>query len=164
MPGFGGLNQREEHYVSIPDWPDSDVAGGPGPGVQSRNDGTAQELTEWVQYDIQLDDMVCALLEDENGYFCENELRMFRMVEKQSGRLRDEAARTLREYVLQVRELFQAEIDIRQNRIMKTLAIVTTIFLPLSLVAGWNGMNFVDMLKLRWRYGYPAVTRHTKRN
>ena len=33
MPGFGGLNQREEHYVSIPDWPDSDVAGGPGPGV-----------------------------------------------------------------------------------------------------------------------------------
>jgi len=121
-------------------------------------------LTEWIQYDIQLDDMVCALLEDENGYFCENELRMFRMVEKQSGRLRDEAARTLREYVLQVRELFQAEIDIRQNRIMKTLAIVTTIFLPLSLVAGWNGMNFVDMLKLRWRYGYPAVTRHTKRN
>ena len=102
--------------------------------------------------------------EDENGYFCENELRMFRMVEKQSGRLRDEAARTLREYVLQVRELFQAEIDIRQNRIMKTLAIVTTIFLPLSLVAGWNGMNFVDMLKLRWRYGYPAVTRYTKRN
>ena len=55
--------------------------------------------------------MVCALMEDENGYFCENELRMFRMVEKQSGRLRDEAARTLREYVLQVRELFQAEID-----------------------------------------------------
>ncbi len=76
----------------------------------------------------------------------------------------EEAARTLREYVLQVRELFQAEIDIRQNRIMKTLAIVTTIFLPLSLVAGWNGMNFVDMLRLRWRYGYPAVTRHTKRN
>lgn len=57
--------------------------------------------------------MVCALLEDENGYFCENELRMFRMVEKQSGRLRDEAARTLREYVLQVRELFQAEIDLQ---------------------------------------------------
>ena len=89
---------------------------------------------------------------------------LWAMVEKQSGRLRDEAARTLREYVLQVRELFQAEIDIRQNRIMKTLAIVTTIFLPLSLVAGWNGMNFVDMLKLRWRYGYPAVTRYTKRN
>lgn len=57
-------------------------------------------MTEWIQYDIQLDDMVCELLEDENGYFCENELRMFRMVEKQSGRLRDEAARTLREYVL----------------------------------------------------------------
>lgn len=115
-----------------------------------------KELTEWIRYDAQLDDMVCELLEDENGYFSENELRMFRMVEKRIGRLREEA-QTLREYALQVRELFQAEIDIRQNRIMKILTIVTTIFLPLSLVAGWYGMNFVDMPELRWRYGYPAV-------
>ena len=61
---------------------------------------------------------------------------MFRMTEQQVGRLQAEA-QALREYGIQVRELFQAEIDIRQNRIMKTLTIVTTIFLPLPLVAGW---------------------------
>ena len=56
-----------------------------------------------------------------------------------------------------MRELFQAEIDIRQNHIMKILTIVTTIFLPLSLVAGWYGMNFAYMPELSWKYGYPAV-------
>lgn len=61
---------------------------------------------------------------------------MFRMTEQQVGRLQAEA-QALREYGIQVRELFQAEIDIRQNRLMKILTIVTTIFLPLPLVAGW---------------------------
>ena len=54
-------------------------------------------------------------------------------------------------------ELFQAELDIRQNHIMKILTIVTTVFLPLSLVAGWYGMNFTGMPELSWDYGYPAV-------
>ena len=78
------------------------------------------------------------------------------MLEKRLGRLRNEA-QLLREYCLQVRELFQAEIDIRQNRIMKILTIVTTIFLPLSLLAGWYGMNFTGMPELTWKYGYPTV-------
>ena len=54
-------------------------------------------------------------------------------------------------------QIFQAEIDIRQNRIMKAFTIVTTIFLPLTLVAGWYGMNFAHMPELTWRYGYPAI-------
>lgn len=115
-----------------------------------------KEIAGWIRYYTQMDDMVCEFQENENEYFNENELRLFHMVEKRLGRLKEEA-QTLREYGLQVRELFQAEIDIRQNRIMKILTIVTTIFLPLSLVAGWYGMNFADMPELTWKYGYPAV-------
>ena len=81
---------------------------------------------------------------------------MFRMTEQQVGRLQAEA-QALREYGIQVRELFQAEIDIRQNRIMKILTIVTTICLPLSLVAGWYGMNFSGMPELNWEYGYLVI-------
>ena len=40
---------------------------------------------------------------------------------------------------------------------MKVLTIVTAIFLPLSLIAGWYGMNFMGMPLLEWRYGYPVV-------
>lgn len=34
---------------------------------------------------------------------------------------------------------------------------MTVVFLPLTLLAGWYGMNFVNMPELHWRYGYPAV-------
>ena len=40
---------------------------------------------------------------------------------------------------------------------MKTLTVVTAIFLPLTLIAGWYGMNFSYMPELHWRYGYPLV-------
>ena len=51
----------------------------------------------------------------------------------------------------------KAEIDIRQNRIMQILTIVTTIFLPLTLLVGWYGMNFAGMPELTWKYGYPVI-------
>ena len=110
----------------------------------------------WLRYYTQLDAVACELEGNEIGLFSSEEEQMFHMLEKRLTRLRDEA-QLLREYCLQVRELFQAELDIRQNRIMKILTIVTTVFLPLSLVAGWYGMNFVGMPELRWAYGYPAV-------
>lgn len=63
----------------------------------------------------------------------------------------------LRENVLQIRELYQSMQDARQNKIMIVITIVTTIFLPLTLITGWYGMNFVYMPELQWRYGYFAV-------
>ena len=71
-------------------------------------------------------------------------------------RLREES-QLLRESCTQLQSLFQAEIDTRQNRIMQILTIVTTIFLPLTLLVGWYGMNFVGMPELTWKYGYPVV-------
>lgn len=115
-----------------------------------------KQALSWLRYYNQLDGMACELESNEIGLFSPEEQQMFHMLEKRLARLRDEA-QLLREYCLQVRELFQAELDIRQNRIMKILTIVTTVFLPLSLVAGWYGMNFVGMPELSWAYGYPAV-------
>ena len=63
----------------------------------------------------------------------------------------------LRENVLQIRELYQSMQDAHQNKIMAVVTIVTTIFLPLTLITGWYGMNFVYMPELQWRYGYFVV-------
>ena len=58
---------------------------------------------------------------------------------------------------MQVREVYQAQVDIQQNRVMKVLAVVTTLFSPLALIVGWYGMNFTGMPELRWPMGYPMV-------
>ncbi len=43
----------------------------------------------------------------------------------------------------------------RMNEVMKTLTILTTIFMPMTFLAGLWGMNFHFMPELEWRYGYP---------
>jgi magnesium transporter len=45
----------------------------------------------------------------------------------------------------------------RQNETMRILAIVATIFMPLTLLAGIYGMNFRYMPELEWHWGYFAV-------
>ena len=45
----------------------------------------------------------------------------------------------------------------RLNAIMKTLTIISTIFLPLNFIAGVYGMNFQHMPELAWRFGYPTA-------
>ena len=64
---------------------------------------------------------------------------------------------SLREYLLHIREMYQTQVDVRQSRMMTVLAVISAIFLPLTLLAGWYGMNFSNMPELRWTYGYPAL-------
>ena len=64
---------------------------------------------------------------------------------------------SLKEYSIQLRELRQSRIDIRQNQIMQLLTIITTIFMPLTLITGWYGMNFRNMPELSHPYAYGCV-------
>ena len=57
----------------------------------------------------------------------------------------------------QLREAYQSQLSIQQNDLMKSFTVVTAVFLPLTLLVGWYGMNFVGMPELHWKYGYPAV-------
>jgi magnesium transporter len=54
-------------------------------------------------------------------------------------------------------EIYLSSISNRLNEVMKVLTIITTIFIPLSFIAGIYGMNFTDMPELHSRYGYPLT-------
>ncbi len=66
-----------------------------------------------------------------------------------------EAIDTYRDTCTGLREFHLATVSNRTNEVMKTLTIVSTIFIPLSFLAGLYGMNFQYMPELQWRLGYP---------
>ncbi len=70
---------------------------------------------------------------------------------------------TYREIASGLLDVYLSSISNRMNEIMKVLTVISTIFIPLSFIAGVWGMNFdpgaspLNMPELRWRWGYPAA-------
>src|SRR5690606_6391328 len=65
-----------------------------------------------------------------------------------------------RELSISLAELYDSRLNHRMNEIIKLLTMISTVFIPLSFIAGVYGMNFQpdvsgwNMPELRWRYGY----------
>ncbi len=68
-----------------------------------------------------------------------------------------DAVDALRESITSLIELYMSNISNRMNEVMKTLTIISTIFIPLSFIVGLYGMNFKYMPELNFHWGYPAV-------
>lgn len=66
-------------------------------------------------------------------------------------------AQTLSEDLLHLWELLDARMNQRMNNTMNVLAIVSIIFQPMGVIAGWYGMNFITMPEFNWQYGYIYV-------
>jgi magnesium transporter len=64
---------------------------------------------------------------------------------------------TGRDILASLHDTYLSSLSNRMNEVMKTLTIISTIFIPLTFIAGVYGMNFKVMPELDWRYGYPAV-------
>lgn len=68
-----------------------------------------------------------------------------------------------REMASSLVEIYMSSVSNRTNEIMKVLAVIATIFIPLSFIAGLYGMNFnpeaspLNMPELNWYWGYPAA-------
>lgn len=74
-----------------------------------------------------------------------------------------ELVENYREMCNSLMELYMMSTSNRLNEVMKVLAIITTIFMPLSFIAAVYGMNFNpeaspwNMPELNWAFGYPTV-------
>ncbi len=62
-----------------------------------------------------------------------------------------------RELLGSVMDLYNSSLTQRMNNVMKTLTVITTVFIPLTFIVGIYGMNFKHMPELEWHYGYPVT-------
>lgn len=112
-----------------------------------------KELAKISSYYGQLLNVSQTLTENYNGLLKDEECVLFHLFSGRMARL-TEHGKELREYALQIREMYQVHIDMKQNHVLSFLTMVTVIFMPLTLIAGWYGMNFKNMPELNWHYGY----------
>jgi magnesium transporter len=96
------------------------------------------------------------LEENSTDIFSDDSLHFFHIFADRASRLSNNT-RMLQEYSVHVREAYHAQLEYDLNRIMKIFTVVTTIFLPLTLIVGWYGMNFTTMPEITWQYGYLYV-------
>jgi magnesium transporter len=68
-----------------------------------------------------------------------------------------EQFKDFRELTNNLMELHHLNLSNRTNSVMQLLTIVSTIFIPLTFIAGVYGMNFDYMPELHWKNGYFAI-------
>ena len=106
------------------------------------------------EYYTGLSDLAEELEENENGVCDEENLTYFGIITGRADRLLDRTERLV-EYLTQVQNANNELIAEQQNRNMNYLSVISSIFLPLTLITGWFGMNFNNMPELE--NGYPFV-------
>lgn len=114
-----------------------------------------RELLRLKRYYEQMESVFDGASSDDNALLGGDIVRRFVILSNRTDRYLKNVS-SLREYVAQMREAYQSQLSIQQNELMKIFTVVTAIFMPLTLLVGWYGMNF-SMPELGWKYGYPAV-------
>ncbi len=144
-----------ENYEKRLDAIDKDIDSGKEVDLDTLNEirGDLRDLR--IHYN-QLIDLAQEFEENENNFFQMDHLRFFRLFSNRVTRLYDIVS-SLLDYTNQIRDTYQSKLDVKQNHIMTVLTVVTTVFMPLTLIVGWYGMNFKYMPELDSVWGYPAV-------
>lgn len=68
-----------------------------------------------------------------------------------------ETIENFRDLLSSLLDIYLSTMSNRTNDIMKVLTIISTIFIPLTFIAGVYGMNFDFMPELKWKFGYYMV-------
>ncbi len=65
-------------------------------------------------------------------------------------------AESFRDSLSDMLDIYLSSVSNKTNEIMKVLTMFSTIFIPLTFIAGIYGMNFKNMPELSWKWGYPV--------
>jgi magnesium transporter len=108
------------------------------------------ELRRWLRPNREL---LNQLIRDESSHISKDTKVFLRDCYDHVIQLQ-ESIESYREVCSDLRDFHLSAVGNKTNEVMKTLTIVSTIFIPLSFLAGLYGMNFEVMPELQWQYGY----------
>ena len=105
---------------------------------------------------LPLRDNIAVIIRREK-FFESDELKPFLQDLSENLSLAIISVESHREWLTNIMEVNLSVLSYQMNKVMKVLAIISTIFIPLTFIAGIYGMNFDYMPELELRLGYPIV-------
>jgi magnesium transporter len=155
------IDRLTDHYLPVVDRFDDEIdevekalMGGADPALLRRLFALKRSLQRLRRVATYQRDLLQRLSRGEFEIIPERSLPFFRDVYDHFVRIAD-LAESYRELVTAALEIYLSVAANRTNEIMKVLAMISTIMLPLSFIAGVYGMNFENMPEIKWRLGYP---------
>lgn len=112
-----------------------------------------QALSTLHNYYEQILDITEVLEENENDIFDSDDLHYMSNITGKVVRLREDID-SMRSDINHLQDAYSTHLDLQMNKTMKIFTAVATIFLPLTLLTGWFGMNFQNMPSLNSPHGY----------
>jgi magnesium transporter len=137
----------------------------PGRSPVGELHGHKRALTQIRRFIWPVRDLVNFMLHEESGLVTKPAKVYLRDCYDHTVQLMD-LVESYRDVLSGLMELYLSAVGIRTNEIMRVLTVISSIFIPLTFIAGVYGMNFaheVDGKKLPWNmpelfspYGYVA--------
>lgn len=122
----------------------------PTPEFTSLVEKRKQELFNFKKATLSLRDTIIKLEKIEIAGF---ETKYFSELKEQTNNLVSNIDFELQELESKINLIFSIQGH-RLNEVMKTLTILSVIFIPLTFLAGIYGMNFENIPELKFKYGY----------
>ncbi|WP_299012163.1 CorA family divalent cation transporter [uncultured Polaribacter sp.] len=122
----------------------------PTPEFTSLVEKRKQELFNFKKATLSLRDTIIKLEKIEINNF---DIKYFSELKEQTNNLVSSIDFELQELESKINLIFSIQGH-RLNEVMKTLTILSVIFIPLTFLAGIYGMNFTNIPELNWKYGY----------
>lgn len=98
-------------------------------------------------------EIVHQLIENESGFITDDNLKYFHDLND----LIMQASETIEIYQMMLSDqmnIYNANLDLKANEIMKVLTVFSAFFIPLTFLAGVYGTNFENIPELKMQYGY----------
>jgi len=115
-----------------------------------------KEVNLLRKYTIPMRDALSKMRVDADHFIKDSSVNYFQDIADQINYLIT-SFETSREMLRDLMDLHHSNQNNEMNRVMKTLTVVSAIFIPLTFLAGVYGMNFHYMPELDSRWGYPLT-------
>jgi len=112
----------------------------------NRNNETFEDFTGSPTSSIEMDDKSTVLLTPDS-------IRHMRSLNDRITYLRNDIE-NMHQRIISLRETYNSSLSANLNETIRTLTVIATIVLPLTLITGIYGMNFKVMPELTSEYGY----------